>query len=295
MKKIIVALISIVVCCLAFAGCGCEHVWQAATCEAPKTCENCGAVEGTATGHSWIQANCEAPKTCEVCKKTEGEALGHALEGQVTCTTGVQCSQCNKTIEAALGHQWQPATLEAPKTCTVCNETQGEPLAVIDVFPDGKSRHDGTAFLMTCEQFIELFDEYLNRVTMFDLPHTFPKLELNGDSYVRSYVISNSEAPDQIIRLTYDPTTERVTRIVVELGEDANYDEEANTEYLYNACVIYSVAHGATTPIELLDDMEKTLVKGYGSNVATGCLDGVSYRLEVRYHSITMEIWLGDK
>ncbi len=98
MKKKIafVALVCLMLSVL--SGC-CSHVWFAATCTAPKTCQECGEVEGEALGHTWEEATCTTPKTCTVCKETEGEAVGHT---------------------------WEEATTEAPKTCTVCKETEGE-------------------------------------------------------------------------------------------------------------------------------------------------------------------------
>lgn len=98
MKKIVAmgTLIVLMLCLL--TGC-CSHVWYAATCTAPKTCQECGEIEGEALGHTWVDATCTVPKTCSVCKETEGEATGHA---------------------------WEEATTEAPKTCAVCSETEGE-------------------------------------------------------------------------------------------------------------------------------------------------------------------------
>lgn len=95
-KLAIVTLIILMVGIL--SGC-CSHVWYAATCTAPKTCQECGETEGEALGHTWVEATCLTAKTCSTCKETEGEALGH---------------------------QWEEATTEAPKTCTVCGQTDGE-------------------------------------------------------------------------------------------------------------------------------------------------------------------------
>ena len=103
MKKISILLVLALIAAL-FAGCQltCKHEWAEATCEAPKTCENCGKTEGEELDHSWAEATCDAPKTCKECGKTMGDALGHS---------------------------WAEATTEAPKTCTVCRATEGEPLA----------------------------------------------------------------------------------------------------------------------------------------------------------------------
>ena len=42
----------------------CNHQWNAATCNEPKTCSRCGIVTGVQLNHQWIDATCDAPKTC---------------------------------------------------------------------------------------------------------------------------------------------------------------------------------------------------------------------------------------
>lgn len=44
---------------------------------------------------------------------------------EATCTTPKTCSLCDEIEGEALGHNWIPATCEAPETCSCCNETQG--------------------------------------------------------------------------------------------------------------------------------------------------------------------------
>ena len=44
------------------------------------------------------------------------------------CTTPKTCSVCNVTEGEALGHTWTDATCTAPKTCSVCNVTEGSAL-----------------------------------------------------------------------------------------------------------------------------------------------------------------------
>lgn len=99
MKRKIFMLLPALACVLILTGCCFHSQWYAATCEAPKTCTECGETEGEPLGHSWVDATCTAPKTCSACHKAEGEALGHS---------------------------WVDATTEAPKTCTVCAATEGE-------------------------------------------------------------------------------------------------------------------------------------------------------------------------
>lgn len=45
-----------------------------------------------------------------------------------TCETPKTCSICGKTEGEPLGHKWEKATCEEPKTCSVCGKTEGEPL-----------------------------------------------------------------------------------------------------------------------------------------------------------------------
>lgn len=75
-----------------------EHNYTSASCEAPKTCIECGKTEGESLEHTWQDANCDAPKTCTLCGETDGTDLGHI---------------------------WEEATFDTPKTCTLCGETEG--------------------------------------------------------------------------------------------------------------------------------------------------------------------------
>lgn len=45
-----------------------------------------------------------------------------------TCDTPKTCSLCQVTEGEALGHTWADATCETAKTCTACNKTEGEAL-----------------------------------------------------------------------------------------------------------------------------------------------------------------------
>ena len=61
---------------------GCQqhtHVFTEATCTAPKTCVECGAVEGEVLPHNFTEASCTAPKTCVECGAVEGETTGHSV------------------------------------------------------------------------------------------------------------------------------------------------------------------------------------------------------------------------
>ncbi len=98
-----------------------NHSWKDATCTAPKTCKNCGTTTGNKAGHSTATRNENVvPATC---KNT----------GSYTLVT--YCTNCNaitntenKTIPVTDNHDWKDATCTAPRTCKLCNKTEGEPV-----------------------------------------------------------------------------------------------------------------------------------------------------------------------
>ena len=56
-------------------------------------------------------------------------ACGHEHTfSEATCTTPKTCTECNEIEGEALGHNWVEASCDNPKTCSVCNLTEGETL-----------------------------------------------------------------------------------------------------------------------------------------------------------------------
>ncbi len=127
MKKIIPILLTLLLCAAVLTGCSCQHEWVEATCDAPKMCSKCNAVEGDALGHSWVDADCETPKRCSRCALTEGNALGHSW-ADASCTAPKTCMRCAATVGQPLDHIWTgEATLFEAPSCSVCG-AEGEPL-----------------------------------------------------------------------------------------------------------------------------------------------------------------------
>ena len=131
------------------------------------TCTGCGDCyvgdEVAALGHSYdavvTTPTCVAAGyttyTCIGCGDSyvgdEVAALGHSYDAAVTAPTCVAggyttytCFACGDSYvgdeAAALGHDWEEATTEAPKTCKVCGETEGDKLPEnvpeTDITPD---------------------------------------------------------------------------------------------------------------------------------------------------------------
>ena len=93
-------------------------------------------------GHTWANATCKDPKYCLVCGIEEGSPIAHtevidkgydSTCSEVGLTDGSHCSVCNSTIKKQeviekKNHTWVDATYDKPKTCSVCNATEGDVL-----------------------------------------------------------------------------------------------------------------------------------------------------------------------
>ena len=98
-----------------------------------------------AKGHAYVDHAAQDPtctedgwaayKTCERCDYTSKEIkpkLNHVFANTWEHNDDKHWHKCTRDgctgIDAEAAHEWQPATYTAPKTCTVCGATQGEPL-----------------------------------------------------------------------------------------------------------------------------------------------------------------------
>lgn len=124
MRKTICILAMVLSCILTLSGCRCSHTWDPATCDAPKTCQFCGATDGAPLGHIWSTATCDEPMFCEICQQAEGKPLPHQWV-TATCTAPKTCTACGATEGEPLGHIWQAASCETPRVCANCSAEDG--------------------------------------------------------------------------------------------------------------------------------------------------------------------------
>ena len=144
------------------------HSWVDATCTAPKTCSACHITEGEALGHNYVNDYCtncggrdpdacvheytyDCDKNCNKCfEETRPDAdhsVTHVEANAASCTENGNieywyCSICGSawsnealtevtnqmSVVIPAGHTWVAADCDTPKTCSVCQATEGEAL-----------------------------------------------------------------------------------------------------------------------------------------------------------------------
>lgn len=127
-----------------------KHSGGTATCMAKASCETCGEPYGNLApnNHDLTHHDAQSPTCTETghtayskcdrsgCNYEEGyeliPKLNHAFAAAWEHDDDKHWHKCTRDgctgVDAEAAHEWQPATYTAPKTCTVCGATQGEPL-----------------------------------------------------------------------------------------------------------------------------------------------------------------------
>lgn len=112
-NKKIGAVFAALLLTLLLTGCGCDHEWVRATCQAPRTCSRCGETEGKIRSHEWANTACTAPEGCIHCGTMEGIELTH--EWRDDCRICVHC-----------GHDARPADDRFPEALVAGLEQRWE-------------------------------------------------------------------------------------------------------------------------------------------------------------------------
>ena len=92
-----------------------------------------------------------------------------------TCTEPGKCS-CGDTQGEALGHDWVDATYTAPKTCSVCGETEGEALTL-----PGAGTEEDPYVISTLEELIVFRDSVNAGETKYNATGVYVALGANID------------------------------------------------------------------------------------------------------------------
>lgn len=211
------------------------------SCNESSNQETSTIVQDTSCTHLWNDATCIAPKSCSKCGTTQGSELGH-LWNDATCTTPKTCSRCSTTQGNEVGHLWKDATCSSPKICSLCNQTEGSV---------GNHKDSGNGRCLYCNQDILLVELQSG----FDVKLIIPTVgSMNGYCTVKysnntQYTISGDMAYLSANgKLLYNPSPEftiepgyyaTVTHFRAVLESD-RYNDKYRDLYLDNNSLAYT-------------------------------------------------------
>lgn len=142
--------------------------------------------------------------TCIVlCAFLSGCGCKHEWQ-EATCDTPKTCSLCQTTDGEAMGHNWTNASYTTPKTCSVCKKTDGSKLSAKEVFETGVCKWlygtwSGSVFIKGNLQNV-LADE--NFAYTIKLACT---LKFNSDgTYQKTFKIENKKELIESVELFYE-------------------------------------------------------------------------------------------
>ena len=265
-------------------------------------------------------------KICGVCNNINSEiipAFGHTkvIDAAVapTCTEtglteGFHCSVCNtvfvkqETVDA-LGHTWIGATCTAPKTCSVCNKTEGEALGhtpaeavrenVVEATCYAEGSYDEVVYCSVEECGAELSRE---EKTIDKIAHT--PAEAVSENIVEATCYAEGSYEEVVYCSVEECEAElsREDKIIPPLGHDHVIDEEASTaptctekglnKFVCSRCGdTYSEDVDALGHDYVIDEDVSTAPscteKGTDSYICVRCDDTYTEELDALGHNVT--------
>ena len=135
---------------------------------------------------------------------------------EAACLTPKTCTLCEETEGEPAGHIWMEATCEAPKTCSVCSVTEGQPLAhseaVRDCAIDYKTlTMERQTYCVDCSQILS------SEEILLDTLHDGTHFLLDGKGFLERYTVIDE--PFQLMSVVFDAGF-----TVVELKEETAED-----------------------------------------------------------------------
>lgn len=241
-KMMTAALLAVILAALLLTGCGCNHEWQKATCQAPRTCARCGETEGKIRSHEWGNTDCREPEGCIVCGTLEGIELTH--EWREDCRICIHC-----------GHDERPADDRFPEQVAAGLEDRWQQEAELR-----EKGQEGEEYVLTEADWEDLFAAEYVRIAPFK-EETFQDEAMEAAAL--SYIRSIEDSMDALEHFGKD------------LWEDEYFNgaywEQANALHLVNSLRPVSVAE------EHWETLETMLANGEIIHMVRPLLDQVLF------------------
>lgn len=132
---------------------------------------------------------------------------------EASCLTPKTCTLCEETEGEPAGHIWAEATCEAPKTCSVCAVTEGQPLAHSEAVRECNLNY--TALTMERQTYCSACSGILSSEEIpLDALHDGTRFLMDSQGFLERYTAVEAQLEDNLFLLPDSDFT------VVEITED---------------------------------------------------------------------------
>lgn len=142
---------------------------------------------------------------------------------EATCTVPKTCTKCNETEGDVLGHSWVEATCTTPKTCSVCSETEGNVL-----------EHTWMEATCTVPKTCSLCGDTSGKTLEHSINYNNGKCRICEKTLITITEIEESEIEDYF-NITYSGPSDSPCTITV---------EPKNKNYTYNGFIALDIYQG---------------------------------------------------
>lgn len=207
MKKLF-SLLLVLAMMLSLVACGeCDHDWEDATCEEPKTCSKCGETKGKPAGHDWEEEDGEM--VCAEC----GEECKHDFEDG-------ECVECGMAED---GEGSGDVVIQEPQGTEPEEDDEPETTPNTEAPSYSGSSTQGGEFTFTWEEFADMMNEQL-AANGSTLQIGFIKIDSDGDAMYYAY--SNGVETDyHVMYLCFDDYDDTLEEFMLLMSMDADEEE----------------------------------------------------------------------
>ena len=210
--------------------------------------------------HDWEEPNCTSRGQCNLCELYNRQALGHSV-GDRICTEEAVCLVCGEIVEGT-AHRYAPATCVAPKTCTVCGHTDGDPIA--HTVPNGYcTRCKAENFTDPHQRLLYFLRKDGTRkgnICYFENPYVTTPSEMKQQKYV-VYAVDNNDS----VFMQFSYVNESGSTHIIELElEDYDHPFHYYVEFWIRSDGFPTTCKAGTVNVKYLDSWGQCTVDDDG-------------------------------
>ncbi len=218
---------------------------------------------------------------------------------EATCTESKTCTLCNETEGEPLGHEFAAATCTLPETCSICNETNGESLGhstIIDQAVEPTCTTEG----LTEGQHCDVCDEILiPQEEIKPLGHTKGEWTMTKEATLTNVGVEEILCTKCGESLDSKGTERKKPKVI---GSSFNFTDDEFIDWMEDNSTIeigskQSLNSDMNTAylITNSDGVTGVLALNHGSNGLQGNVCGIMIYFDSSTYASALGIWIGEK